>query len=63
MKGKEERFSELGGRKWKSPNLTNKLKSKCEQSHRDFWDFNRRSDICVISVWEGEGKEIGVKKQ
>lgn len=29
---------------------------KNEQSFRDLWDYNRRSNICVITVMEGERK-------
>lgn len=39
-----------------------KTRLKNEQSLRNFSDFNRRSNICVIHVWEGEEKQIGLKK-
>ena len=36
---------------------------KKEQSHRDLWDYNKRSNICVIRFPEGEEKKNRTEKR
>lgn len=53
---------------WKLPNTNNRRtidwggRRWIEESPKDLWDYNRRSNICVIRV-PGKEKEGGAEKE
>lgn len=63
MMGTKGRISKLGDKTMETTQPENRLKKQIreEQSLRDLWDSNKRSNICVISIPEGR-KEGATEK-
>lgn len=62
LKMTENRIRKLGDRSIEFPGKKKKRLKTYEQSLRDLWDNNQRSQTCIIGVPEEKRKRVWVKE-